>query len=45
MSLWKDTMTPEEIETMSFRARNKKAEEVYDILKRFQDISLVSTFG
>lgn len=39
MSLWRDTMSPEEIGTMSFRARNKKAEEVYDILKRFQDIS------
>lgn len=39
MSLWRDTKTQEEIEDASFSARNKKAEEVFEVLKRFKDIT------
>lgn len=39
MSLWKDTMSSKEIKDTASNARNHKAEEVYDVLKRFKEIS------
>jgi hypothetical protein len=40
MSLWRDTLTPEEILKATEKARtNKKAIEVHETLKRFKDIS------
>ena len=39
MSLWRDTMSAEEIIKIREASRNKKAEEVYEVLKRFLDIT------
>jgi hypothetical protein len=40
MSLWRETLSEEEITEATSRARtNKKAIEVYETLKRFKDIS------
>lgn len=39
MSLWRDNFNEEEIKGFAEGSRNRKAEEIYDVLVRFKDIT------